>query len=106
MNWLKRLPSTVKPGGENGHDGRGQVTLMLHTLVGDDIDEVREILREPMKVYLRSAVGLIKQAAWTFPTFQAAGGSSGQKSTGVFGFGRRYGQRYGRAIGLCVRQVF
>lgn len=53
-----------------GHAGRGIVTIMLHTFVGTDADEVKEAVREPMKEYLRSAVGLVKQAAWSFPTFK------------------------------------
>ena len=48
----------------------GKVTLMLHTLVGDDREQVREITREPMKGYLRSAAALIKQYAWAFPAFK------------------------------------
>jgi natural product biosynthesis luciferase-like monooxygenase protein len=52
-----------------GHVGKPQVTLMLHTFVGDDEDAVREIVRQPMKNYLRSAVDLVRQAAWSFPTF-------------------------------------
>ncbi|MGH1444745.1 MAG: MupA/Atu3671 family FMN-dependent luciferase-like monooxygenase [Cognatishimia sp.] len=47
-----------------------QVTLMLHSFVGDDRESVREIAREPMKDYLRSAAGLIKQYAWAFPAFK------------------------------------
>ncbi|MDJ0629454.1 MAG: LLM class flavin-dependent oxidoreductase [Rhodobacter sp.] len=46
------------------------VTLMLHTLVGADRDRVRDTARQPMKDYLRSAVGLIKQYAWAFPAFK------------------------------------
>ncbi|HET7796764.1 MAG TPA: MupA/Atu3671 family FMN-dependent luciferase-like monooxygenase, partial [Nevskia sp.] len=52
-----------------GHEGQPHVTLMLHTFVGDDEDEVRETVRRPMKEYLRSSVDLIRQAAWSFPTF-------------------------------------
>jgi natural product biosynthesis luciferase-like monooxygenase protein len=37
---------------------RPHATLMLHTLVGDDLDEVRELARDPMCAYLRSSVGL------------------------------------------------
>ena len=51
-----------------GHPGPGHVTLMLHTFVGDSDDEVRELVRGPMREYLRSAVGLVQKAAWTFPT--------------------------------------
>ena len=55
---------------DSGHEGDGHVTLMLHTLVGEDRDEVRELVREPMKGYLRSSLDLIKQAAWSFPAFK------------------------------------
>ncbi|MGC4029172.1 MAG: LLM class flavin-dependent oxidoreductase [Steroidobacteraceae bacterium] len=53
-----------------GHAGRGTVTLMLHTLVGPDAEEIERIVRQPMKDYLRSAVFLVKAAAWQFPTFK------------------------------------
>ena len=52
------------------------VTLMLHTFVGHDREAVREIVREPMKDYLRSAAGLIKQYAWAFPAFKKPEGVS------------------------------
>ncbi|MDX1440248.1 MAG: LLM class flavin-dependent oxidoreductase, partial [Rubricoccaceae bacterium] len=66
----------------NGYDpDAGQVTLMLHTFVGDSDDEVREVVREPMKAYLKSSIGLIKAAAWSFPTFrQKTTGDNGQFS--------------------------
>jgi natural product biosynthesis luciferase-like monooxygenase protein len=53
-----------------GHEGEGRVTLMLHTFVGEDEGKVREIVREPMKEYLRSSLDLVKQAAWSFPAFK------------------------------------
>ena len=55
---------------EAGHPGEGRVTLMLHTLVGDDDAAVKEAARGPMKAYLRSALSLVREAAWEFPTFQ------------------------------------
>ncbi len=56
---------------EAGHDPADhKVTLMLHTFVGDNRDTVRKIAHEPMKDYLRSAAGLIKQYAWAFPAFK------------------------------------
>lgn len=61
-----------------GHAGDGHVTLMLHTFVGQDEDEVRETVRGPMKEYLRSSVDLIKQAAWSFPTFVQRGAENGK----------------------------
>lgn len=60
-----------------GHEGNGHVTLMLHTFVGNDEAAVRETVRGPMKEYLRSSVDLIKQAAWSFPTFVQRGAANG-----------------------------
>lgn len=55
---------------ENGHRGQGTVTLMIHTFVGDSNETVKEIVRQPMRHYLASSLDLIKQAAWSFPTFK------------------------------------
>ena len=52
----------------------GIVTCMLHTYVGEDLDTVREIVREPMKNYLASAMSLVMGFAWTFPAFERPGG--------------------------------
>ena len=48
----------------------GIVSLMLHTFVGDDDDQVRELVRQPMKDYLGTSVSLVKEYAWAFPAFQ------------------------------------
>jgi natural product biosynthesis luciferase-like monooxygenase protein len=62
---------------ETGRDpNQYKVTLMLHTLVGEDRDRVREMARGPMKDYLRSAAALIKQYAWAFPAFKKPQGVS------------------------------
>ncbi|TVP43477.1 MAG: LLM class flavin-dependent oxidoreductase, partial [Gemmatimonadales bacterium] len=55
---------------EAGHAGRGTVSLMVHSWVGASDAEARKVVREPMKAYLKSAVGLVKAAAWSFPTFR------------------------------------
>ena len=56
---------------EAGHDPADfTVTVMLHTLIGEDRDEVADLVRGPLKDYLRSAAGLIKQYAWAFPAFK------------------------------------
>ncbi|MBN9886024.1 MupA/Atu3671 family FMN-dependent luciferase-like monooxygenase [Salipiger abyssi] len=56
---------------EAGYDPKDfKVTLMLHTFLADTRDHAREVAREPMKDYLRSAAGLIKQYAWAFPAFK------------------------------------
>ena len=42
---------------ENGHDPRtGVVSLMLHTYMGTDLDEIRTRVREPLKNYLQSYI--------------------------------------------------
>ncbi|TVP60447.1 MAG: LLM class flavin-dependent oxidoreductase, partial [Gemmatimonadales bacterium] len=46
-----------------GHPGHGHVSLMLHTYIGDDLDEVRAIVWDPFRNYLRTSVGLIKAMA-------------------------------------------
>ncbi|MFI1163597.1 MupA/Atu3671 family FMN-dependent luciferase-like monooxygenase [Streptomyces sp. NPDC020801] len=42
-----------------GHPGDGQVTVMLHTFVGTDTDEVRETVREPLCTYIKSSFDLL-----------------------------------------------
>jgi natural product biosynthesis luciferase-like monooxygenase protein len=64
---------------EHGFDpSAGIVTIMLHTFVGEDDASVRETVRGPMREYLRSSIGLIKKAAWSFPAFK-------DKTTGADG---------------------
>jgi len=41
-----------------GYIGKGILTLMLHTFVGDDDDEVHDFVREPMKRYLAGSLNL------------------------------------------------
>jgi natural product biosynthesis luciferase-like monooxygenase protein len=43
--------------------GPGHVVLMLHTLLGEDRAEVREVIREPFSAYLRSSIGLSMRSA-------------------------------------------
>lgn len=62
---------------KHGHDPDAHtVTLMLHTHLEETRDKAREVSREPMKDYLRSAAGLIKQYAWAFPAFKKPEGVS------------------------------
>jgi natural product biosynthesis luciferase-like monooxygenase protein/amino acid adenylation domain-containing protein len=49
----------------NGHPGEGQVTLMLHTFVGPDLESVRNQVRGPFSNYLRTSVDLIRKACLT-----------------------------------------
>ncbi|HEX4982862.1 MAG TPA: MupA/Atu3671 family FMN-dependent luciferase-like monooxygenase, partial [Ilumatobacteraceae bacterium] len=58
---------------EAGHAGEGRVTLMLHTFLDRDAAVAKETAREPMKSYLGTAVGLLKDMASAFPTFANSG---------------------------------
>ncbi len=69
---------------EHGHPGNGYVTLMLHTFVGDDDDQVREVVREPMIDYLASALDLTEQAAWSFPAFKERASATRQTLSQMF----------------------
>lgn len=61
-----------------GHAGEGIVTLMLHTFVGPDQETVKECVRGPLKEYLKSAMFLVKGAAWNFPTFKKMSDDTGK----------------------------
>jgi natural product biosynthesis luciferase-like monooxygenase protein len=59
-----------------GHKGRGHVTLMLHTFVGESDTVAHAAAREPMLRYLSSAMDLVRSASWNFPTFAAESADS------------------------------
>lgn len=54
---------------EHGHAGAGQVTLMLHTFVGADVETVRQTVRLPFMNYLKTSTDLVQRARWEFPAF-------------------------------------
>ena len=64
----ERPPASTRP--------TGQVALMLHTFVGEDDDDVRELVRKPMKSYLASSMRLAMDFAWSFPAFKRPGRSA------------------------------
>ncbi len=51
---------------EQGHSGHGHVTLMMHTFVGENLDQVREAVHEPFCDYLKSSADLLKNCPWGF----------------------------------------
>lgn len=53
-----------------GHQGDGNVSVMVHTFIGKGVDEVREIVREPFSNYLKTSFDLVKIAPWAFPAFK------------------------------------
>lgn len=69
---------------EAGHAGEGIVSLMLHTLVGDNREAVEAVVRGPMKAYLKTAMALVKAAAWQFPTFKRMSAEQGQNLDAFF----------------------
>ena len=58
---------------EAGHPGRGHVTLMLHTFVGEDDEEVRRQVKGPMLRYLASSANLVGHHVSSVPFFQQRG---------------------------------
>jgi len=51
---------------EAGHPGSGHITMMLHTMLGEDRETMREMARAPMCAYLAAATDLLKDhmSAW------------------------------------------
>ena len=66
----KKVAAYRRARSEAGHAGEGHVTLMLHSFVGENADEVRSIVQRPLTEYLRTSTNLLKQYAWSFPTFK------------------------------------
>ncbi|MFI8997462.1 MupA/Atu3671 family FMN-dependent luciferase-like monooxygenase [Streptomyces sp. NPDC053542] len=52
--YRRAYAASAGPGGGDGH-----VVLMVHTFLGADEDEVRQLVRDPLKAYLRSSLGLL-----------------------------------------------
>ena len=65
---IKIYHTALRGAGHNPDDFT--VTMMLHTYLAETREKAADIAREPMKDYLRSAAGLIKQFAWAFPAFK------------------------------------
>ncbi len=51
----------------HGPGTRGHVALMLHTLLGADREEVRDLVREPLSEYLRSSLDLVAASNGLLP---------------------------------------
>jgi natural product biosynthesis luciferase-like monooxygenase protein/amino acid adenylation domain-containing protein len=46
---------------KHGHDGPGKVTLMVHTFLGKDVEEVKEKVRVPFSQYLAQSIDLLRK---------------------------------------------
>ena len=60
-NNIKLYHNSLKENGFSPEQGR--VALMLHTHIGNDLDQVKADVKEPFKSYLRSSINLIKNLA-------------------------------------------
>ncbi|MBV1882890.1 MAG: LLM class flavin-dependent oxidoreductase [Pseudomonadales bacterium] len=65
----------------NGYQGEGNVSVMVHTFIGTNVDEVREIVREPFCNYLKTSFDLVKIAPWSFPAFKQPSKAAAQDSS-------------------------
>ncbi len=68
---------------EHGHEGEGHVTLMLHTFVGTDVAQVKELVRKPFTAYLKTSTDLVKKARWEFPAFARPARDDGSAAPAV-----------------------
>jgi acyl carrier protein len=62
---------------EAGHAGRGYVSLLVPTLVGEDESVIRAAALHAMQNRLRRRPSLLRDAVWDFPAFLDALGSNG-----------------------------
>jgi non-ribosomal peptide synthetase component F/methionyl-tRNA formyltransferase/acyl carrier protein len=63
---------------EAGHPGEGRVTLLVPTFVSANEQVVKNVVRGPLKAYLKRELSLVREAAWEFPAFQKASEETGQ----------------------------
>lgn len=66
---------------DKGFKGQGNVSVMVHTFIGSDVDEVRERVKEPFCHYLKTSFDLVKIAPWAFPAFKQPSKSAAQDSS-------------------------
>jgi len=53
---------------QNGHRVEdGKVSLMLHTYIGDDVESVKQTVKQPFIDYLRSSASLVQRLLDTLP---------------------------------------
>lgn len=53
-----------------GHIGPGEVTVMIHTFVGESNETVKQAVRTPMMDYLRASASLVKGFSHTWAAFK------------------------------------
>ncbi|MFK7913293.1 MAG: MupA/Atu3671 family FMN-dependent luciferase-like monooxygenase [Pseudomonadales bacterium] len=54
---------------EAGFAEPGTVSVMVHTFIGEDVEAVRAVVKEPFCHYLKTSFDLVKIAPWAFPAF-------------------------------------
>lgn len=86
---------------EAGYSGRGAVTVMVHTFVGESSEEVHALVREPMKQYLGSSVSLANRYLFSVPGFQSTASSVADLTPADVDRALEYSfERYFRTSGL------
>ncbi|MEM9291606.1 MAG: amino acid adenylation domain-containing protein [Acidobacteriota bacterium] len=65
------------------HGPEGRVTLMLHTFVGEDLEEVKATVRDPFLGYLASSTGLLRNLATSLGMDVGEGQLSAQELAAV-----------------------
>ncbi len=68
---------------EAGHQGDGHVTLMLHTFVGGDLDEVRQTVRAPLLAYLKSSTDWSSRRAGSSRPLPPTAASRARSTTAI-----------------------
>src|SRR5882757_2910542 len=76
---VQNIAAYRKAWNDAGHQGAGIVTLMLHTFVGAEVDEVRRKVRGPFLEYLKTSTDLIAKMRWELTAF--AKGDDRKEST-------------------------
>jgi phthiocerol/phenolphthiocerol synthesis type-I polyketide synthase E len=81
---------------EHGHDAAaGRVTVMLHTFLGQDLEQVRETLRQPMVSYLKTFIAEGKESldAASLGVEPSALSDRDQEDVAAFAFNRFFAER-------------
>ncbi|AKQ65458.1 Non-ribosomal peptide synthetase [Myxococcus hansupus] len=100
-----------------GHAGEGHVTLMLHTFIGEDAAQVRAVVEQPFRNYLKSSADLMRglgrtlgidmDAATEADMDRLAGHAFERyfETSGLFGTPRSVRERVGQLQALGVDEV-
>lgn len=75
---------------EAGHQGEGQVSLMLHTYIADSDDEAMAVVRQPFKEYLATSLALVNSLRTEMAGQYAAGAALDADTVLDYAFNRYF----------------